>query len=303
MNDELIIKQHNAISRASYNMPATLRKIIFVVMALTELNKDKIKEVELTLADLVDYLDLSRGGNTYKILEDSIESAMKQIITLDTGDGWVKFQWLSKAKHIKSRDVYKFKLHEDLKDYVLNLKKDFALWAIPRIGQLQGKYAIHIFELVMSMSGKSGKDGNEEGCWYYEIYITDLRKKFEIGKKEYARTSNLRTRVIDNPVEEINQAQIGIHITPKYIYKRRHLDSVIFNVKRIKKGDMKIVNPVTKTEVEDSNFVDKHEERFNQILEDLMKQQELPFSSGNTYTRNSILRKEAIDTLRKELQS
>lgn len=273
------LRQAHEISRSSYMMPASNRKLIFFAMAFCEIKDDKFQTVEVESNDILHALGMSRGGETYNLLKSITKETRGQVFTIENEDGYEHFTWLSQCQYVKSRDIFKFRLDDSLIQYVKDLKSHFSMIPLHAVGKLQGKYAIRLFELVLSNAGFEGKNGNKKGEWWYEDTIDMLRHRFEIQPNEYTRMTNFRTRVIDDPIKEINRSEIGIHITPEYIRKGKFLKAVRFNVKRVKTSDPRMVSPVTQTENEYEEIKRQHPDLFKKYLAEELQQDSFDFIS------------------------
>lgn len=94
-----------------------------------------------------------------------------------------------------------------------------------------------------------------------------LRKLLMIEDNEYPRTSNFRMRVVDDPVQEINEAYIGIRIKVDYEYKGRELHAFWFHVERIGHDDPKPRNPATQGELDQEPWMEANPKAWEERLE------------------------------------
>lgn len=271
--------QSHQISRASYSMPVMHRRLIYLLMSQVRPTDNDMPEVEMSIGDIARALGLGDGGRQYEEIRAATRGALSHVLDLDTDDGWVQFQWLSRCRYIKTRDAVKLKLHDDLKPFVIELQSAFSMLSIADISQLQGRHALRLFELIMSNKGFAGKNGNKPGCWYYDAEFAHLRNLLRIAPNEYALTKNFRVRVIDGPVKEINDANLGIRVECDYdrFRKGRQLLGVRLNVKTLKKGDPRPVQPATQTELDEESLITAYPARFDYLLSEERKNGCLPF--------------------------
>ena len=209
--------QPNQISRASYMMPILQRRLIYLAMAQIRLDDTDLLSMEMSIGNVMCALNMEKSEKTYEEIRATIRGLMEQTFEIEDFQEWKVFHWLHNVVYDKKKDTIKIRLHNDLKPYLLALKEVFTLIKINDITKLQSKYALRIFELIMSRKEQKNKQGN----WWYDTEFEHLRHLFKIEKNEYKLTNNFRRWVIDNPVKEINQAEIGIHITPDYTSFRR----------------------------------------------------------------------------------
>lgn len=132
------------------------------------------------------------------------------------------------------------------------------------------------FELVKSREGQTDK----KGFWFYDITFDELRHLFKIGPNEYPRTGDFRTRVIDDPIAEINDADVGIHLEADYepFRKGRRLFGVHMKCRKIGRNDPRPV-AAAKDDQEEKAYRElppERQARVDEIAAMLKKQGELP---------------------------
>ena len=203
-NEDYALQAH-AISRSAYSMPVLLRRLVYLVMAQARPQDKGFMEITMSVGSISRALEMGDHGIVYERIRSCVIDGLKQMLEIQQPNGdWVAFQWLAKAEYVKAKDAITIRLHEELRPYVLDLQKAYASIAIADISRLQGRYSLRIFELVMSRKGQT-----IAGKWYYEAELSELRRIFKIGANEYRMTADFRKRVIETPIREINEAEIG----------------------------------------------------------------------------------------------
>ena len=294
--------QANSISQAAYIMQASLRKLIFLTMARVDPKKEKMC-ITLTAAEACKALGID-GGAQRQSLRDAFATVQSQVIQIENeSGGWKQHNWFFDSEYIPESDELKIQIHPNLRCYVVDLQNKFAVFAISDIGKLQGKYSLRIFELAMSYSGYSGKQGNKKNEWWFQYSIEELRHLFML-QNEYKRTGDFRTNAIDRPIKEINKADIGISIEVEYIREGRKLAGIKFNCRKTTKESLRDVNPTPVIEEDkDEILIKKHKELFENLLKEESKNQdELPFSIGSESLRDLAARGRAIKRLKEKLK-
>ena len=293
------VLQSHSISRSAYIMPSSTRKLIFAAMhfAVPSSPQDINSPLyaEMSSQEILGVLGLKSGGSQYKLIKEAFKGAMKQVLEVETETGWKMFHWIKKAQYNSEIDTYFIDFSQDLTQYISDVKKQFTLFPLEAIGKLQGKYSMRIYELVMSMSGMAGKDGNKRNEWFYQVELSELRNLFKVGN-QYPRTNNFRARVIDQPIEEINKADIGIRVTPEYIRRRKTLYAVKFKVRMVRTGDPKPVNLTTETIKENEELINAYPKKWK-MLYDLHKSQGYMFNV-DPETQEEMTKEVAIKELK-----
>jgi plasmid replication initiation protein len=245
-------------------------RLIYLAMAQVRPGDDELAPVEMKVSDIAQALEMDWHSANVEI-RGCVTGIMSKVINIDTETGWKQFNWLHEAEYDKTRKVLHIQLHENLKPYILDLQKAFHIYTIADISKLQSRYAQRIFELIMANHGLAGKGkdewGRQQGHWYVDLQFDAIRQLFEIQPEKYKLKKDLRVYVVDNPIREINNAGLGVHITcdyEKWRFRRR-LDGVRLLCENIKKGE-RIVSPATRTEEDEEAFISANQELYDSEL-------------------------------------
>jgi hypothetical protein len=183
-------------------------------------------------------------------------------------------------------------LGEALKQF----KKAYAKINLLDLGKIQSRYAIRFFELAMSYSGFAGQDGNNPGEWYLSYTLAELRKLFGIDKSKYKVTKDFRVFVIENPIEEINAAGIGLEITPEYVRQGRFLVGARFRCRYTGREEPLPAAPVSEAAREEVRIRAAYPEEYQAYLDEERKKP-LPEWENNPELRESVYASRAIRRL------
>ena len=261
-----IVNQSNQVSRASYIMPVVARRLIFLAMAQVRNGSD---DRSFTMPVAAVLKSLGMADNRGDEIREITKKLMSEVLDIETDDGWVQFQWVNKARYLrlKTGHTLSLTLSEDILPYAKTLQRHFHQFKIADIAKLQGRYALRLFELISANQGYAGKEGNPPGVWFFQATIEELRKFLALHPTEYPRVDNLRKRVIDAPVDEINKANLGLRITVEYGRQGKYLTAIKFICTLESKGEPKSVNPkpATETEIENLSNRSKNPEKWQEF--------------------------------------
>jgi plasmid replication initiation protein len=212
-----------------------------MAMACMTMQGDDNYTVEFSAADFATAIGQNindLGSKSKKVLLDAVSECAKSIIKINMPDGtWEAYAWfvhssLSKFNsdkwnwhNAKIKMTFNYKLADILKEF----KKAYSKITLVDLGKLQSSYAIRYYETAMSSSGLAGKRGNKRGEWFFELSIDMIRELFDIDAAKYKLTSNFRTFVIDEPLDDLNAADIGLQIEAKYAREGKRLVGARFN--------------------------------------------------------------------------
>jgi plasmid replication initiation protein len=228
----------NVIVWGTYMLSATSQQLISMAMKAAHKVRGKIKGIESTMmsqfsmAEFCAALNIEDSGDKRQRVNEAIDSMASSFITYkDENNEEHRYPWILDASIDGSWTKITIYFNPVLTPHILDLKKNYTRLSLEYIGKLQSRYAIRFYKLALSRSGFAGKNGNKPEEWIVSlIYFDELRKMFEISPDEYKeRTNNFKKYVIENPIKEINEGCVGIHIRPEYKRERRRLVGVIFH--------------------------------------------------------------------------
>jgi len=251
------VLQHNAISRSIYSMSTTARRLVAMAMSYLPMDGSNYK-VEFTVKEYMESIGLTKGTKQIIDLINAVRECISSFIEIQRPNGSLSvYTWFSEATlqvllpnpDDDSINDIPFRLSEEPEIFqnfariyntiemefnpklgaaLQEFKKAYAKIDLANLGALTSRYAIRYYEIAMSEAGFKGKNGNKAGEWYFEYTIPELRTLFALPGEKYPRTGDFRIYCIDNPIEDLNAANIGLYITPEYIRKGKYLAGVKF---------------------------------------------------------------------------
>jgi plasmid replication initiation protein len=259
--------------------------------------------VEFTASDFLQCLCMEDGSKTRDLILRSVCECSECTIKISDNKNFTVYPWFSKcgisAKDnlFITLDKIKMSFNPLLAEAIGDFRKQYAKINLKDFGKLQGKYAIRIYEFCLSFKGYAGKEGNAPAEWFTPCQkIEDIRILFDVDPKKYKVTGDFRKFVIDNPVEEINRANIGIRIEVEYRRERRKLAGIIFNCRYLKKDEPIKIHPATETGKAEEKLINDHLEEFEELKKKALKEQ--PALTGLNYDREKYAEDIALEILR-----
>jgi plasmid replication initiation protein len=189
-----------------------------------------------TFTDFCKAIGYGDGGEQYKIFREAVRECLQSIISIETEPDqkgkkkWKEFTWFSVAEYDEASGNAKMTFSSELAEFLAALKWMYARINLKDLGELQSRYAIHLFEIAMSYRSLAGRGGNRGETWYFERGFPDeIRQILGVGKDVYKDNHLLKQKVIDKPVKEINEAGIGVMITPTTVKQGRRIVAIRFD--------------------------------------------------------------------------
>ena len=248
-----ILKIPNNFLRASYKCSATTQRMYFYSI-FKYISSDKNQNsVSFSFSDFFSDLNLKDGQKTRTLIKESANESLDMKIVLEDNEKQYEVtNVFQSAKCVFTETTFSFKFTEDMKIFLDTLKEiGFSLFEINDLGKLKSFYALRYYLVALSFKGFKGKKGNEKNSWFFEYSVEDLRKLFDIQDNEYTQIGPFRNIVVDLPLKELNERNLGIQIVCTPIKKGRKITGFHFDC--IDSTHIAKVNENNCVYIEDSN--------------------------------------------------
>jgi plasmid replication initiation protein len=236
------VLQHNAISRGAQGLSATARKLAAMAMALLPTDLSTLT-ASFTFSDFGKAIGYGDGGEQYKIFRAAVRECLQSILSIETEldkngkKKWKEFTWFTVAEFDEATGQARMTFSSELAEFLVALKWMYAKINLKDLGELQSRYALHLFEIAMSYRSLVGRGGNRSETWYFERGFPDeLRHIMGVAKNAYKDNHVLKQKVIEGPVKEINAAGIGLEITPTTVKQGRRIVGIRFYCKQMERA-------------------------------------------------------------------
>lgn len=230
MSNDLVVMD-NAVINAAYELSVNEQRLILSAMAQIP----KGEPVDAKHAYCVTRDDFIRLGvhpdTVAREIRNASKDLMKKSLFIDTEVGELEFHWLSevlrydknaeeklKAKYPNPEDYSKYiqmlraynlmdslmpsdddnvvvrlVFNERIVPFLSELRRNFTQFNIEDVAGFSSSYSMRIYQAMMQFKSTG----------YRKIKLTDLRYMLALGSK-YEATKDLKVRVIDTAVKEIN---------------------------------------------------------------------------------------------------
>lgn len=253
-----ILKIPNNFLRASYKCSATTQRMYFYSI-FKYISSDKNQNsVSFSFSDFFSDLNLKDGQKTRTLIKESANEILDMKIVLEDNEKQYEVtNVFQSAKCVFTETTFSFKFTEDMKIFLDTLKEiGFSLFEINDLGKLKSFYALRYYLVALSFKGFKGKKGNEKNSWFFEYSVEDLRKLFDIQDNEYTQIGPFRNIVVDLPLKELNERNLGIQIVCTPVKKGRKITGFHFDC--IDSTHIAKINENNCVYIEDSNKNNKN---------------------------------------------
>ena len=192
-----IVVKSNDLIEASYRLSLNEQRLILYMASKIKKDDSDFRIVKVAVKEFADTFGLDYK-NIYKEMRKVTKSLTSKSISIkshksDKSDGYLHIAWLSSAEYING--TLELEFSEKMKPHLLELKNNFSQYALGEFVRFTSVYSIRLYQILKRYVGF--RDGSK----YY--LLEDLRRILELEKK-YPKYSNLKRRVIQAAIDEIN---------------------------------------------------------------------------------------------------
>ncbi len=235
------IVEHNDLITSVAKMDKTPLKIFeLAVSCIDTENLPKDNTIYLSKAELFTFFKVDDNGKHTRFKE-AISKMQEQAffeVREEAGKGF-KFRRILPIPTVEWTDYddkVMIRFNQDIMPYLIELKQNFTQYALSDLIDLNSKYSIILYKwLSMSYnqyehySAKGGRRADQvEAYRNPSISMQELRTITDTTTK-YERFTKFETRVLREPLEEIN-THTHFNVTYEKVKKGRSIDSIVFHI-------------------------------------------------------------------------
>lgn len=226
LNGDLPIYISNKIIEAHFSLPLGEQRLLYAYISKLSEEHMEFPELEISAKEFADMMGFADPN--YKEIKLHVEKLMDRRLEIETEEEWVTFHWFTVARYRKREGRLKLKIHDELKPYLLRLKREFTRLISRQVMQFRSVYSIRVYML----------------CKQYQsigkrlIGVDELRKKLGIETGQYKLYGHLKSRVLEQAQKEIN-ALSDIEIQFDEIKQARKVTEIIFLINHNVKNEVK----------------------------------------------------------------
>lgn len=220
-----IRKANELIQKSRFDLTTQQQKVVlYLISQITPFDED-FKKYEFDIREFckVCGVDYDNGGN-YELIKQQIKKIADKSV-------WIKLEneeetllrWIEKPYINKKSGKIKIKLDEDMKPYLLQLKKNYTQYDLIYTLHFKSKYSIRLYEVIKSIHY------NELETFKRYYTIEEIRSLLGVEDGKLLDWKNLRARVLQTAITEINNYS-DKHIEPEWIKRGNKVVGVEFTI-------------------------------------------------------------------------
>ena len=153
VKDQRVVKSNDLIQKSRFDLSLQEQKIILYLISQITPYDEEFKLYEFSITDFCKIcgIDHTSGGN-YADLKNAIKEISDKSIWISIDhDQETLLRWIEKPYLNKRSGTIKIRLDEDMKPYLLQLKKNFTTYELIFTLRFRSKYSIRLYELISSI--------------------------------------------------------------------------------------------------------------------------------------------------------
>lgn len=220
MKKELIVVQRNSFIRGDFsNLEIRDMKILKLLVSKVNATGDKFNDYYYITKDEVRLFQFNER-NIHSYIKTSLRRLSSVFIVVKNDDKEeVEISLVGKIIYDKKNGIYKVPLSPDLKEYLLDIKKEFTKYNLSNLVYLTRKEQLKLYEYLKSISFE-----------VFVISIDNLKTIMEINKKSFESFFNFHKKLKET-ISTINEAT-DISVKFKIVKENNQSKNVQFTIKR-----------------------------------------------------------------------
>jgi plasmid replication initiation protein len=198
----LTVVKSNKVVEASYMLSLAEQRVLLACIAQIDSTAVLTEEYrfEVTAFGVANLAGLENLSNTYRDLKKSSEKLYERSVIIDDPDPdnpkitQRKTRWISTIDYVPGEGKVVLSFALGIIPYLSQLSREFTKYKLKHVARFESVYSIRLYELLVQWNSSGER----------EIEVEWLKNQFQVGEK-YSRLVDLKKRVIDPAVEEINK--------------------------------------------------------------------------------------------------
>ena len=270
LKDRNIVKKKNDLILGKEDLTLMEKKFLLLIIAQIDKEDQELKEYKVSILDLKEKLGIE--GELYSKVYQMSKKLMKKTIEIKKPDSdeWEMYVWCPTMKYKKGELTCK--LNEDLKPFLLDLKKNFTKYNLKYVLGFKSAYSIKLYELLKTFEYVGEK----------EFLLEELQDIFKVPKslKVYG---DFKRKTLNVARAEIN-LKSDLNIEFKEIKKGKKVVAIKF---LINKADETKNKAKLKEYIKLCDCPEQQKKELKQVLIKHLDKDEDVITSNIQYANNS----------------
>lgn len=228
--DKSFIKQHNAITSGRYEYSSCMLDILFMVLALMDVNRQDKREYQIYVNDIETIT--GRKWN-YQQLREATESIGSRMFEIETPQSLKQLWLFSSVEYLIGTGSFVVKINEDAMPYFFELKNNFTMLHLKSVLSCTSKYAKRLYAIACQW--------RTAGSVTFDII--ELKRMLGLinkkGEEQFERISDFKKFVLETAKQQINE-HTDITIQYELIKRGRSYEKVRLYINKINTSNLEL---------------------------------------------------------------
>lgn len=277
----------NALINASYNLELVEQRLILLSIIEARLKGKGItpdNKLTITASSYMNHFNTNRNAS-YKALKEACNNLFERqfsfIEKTDKGDKIVRTRWVSQVAYLENEAVVELVFSPAVAPLITLLEKNFTSYELEQVAELNSKYAVRLYEIIVAWRS-AGKTPM--------IAIDELRDRLGVLDDEYTELKNLKARVVDFSINQINKST-DIIVSYEQHKQGRKIIGFTFIIKQKQKTLPNKTERDPKNIDMFSGFTDLERQTIQQRIDEHIERLETKGETVGEYWRENITKK------------
>ena len=239
-------------NREFFGLDIYQAKMLYYLISKIKREDTVFNKETISFVDYMHLMGIPRAGSYYAAIDASISKLMHlQFSIIDEAENKTKYyRWIQSGCVVdRENRLIHIQLDHELKQYLLNLDKEFTAFELGFICDMKNKYAIRLYEYLHSMRNLNKPVNIKKERFVKEFADNKYGKSFEILNRVIIPALNEINAVTDltvDCIERKKKARNGKYMTAGYSFvikpknwKDREAIIDTWNISPDKKSEMK----------------------------------------------------------------
>lgn len=191
-----LVVQSNQLIEQPFRL--TSKEHLLVRWFISKIQKDdtNFQVYRLKISDYMRLIGI-KSGSEYKYIKEITKGLSNKGFSIKTDKGELQLNWFASAEYIDNEGIVEIEFSSKLKPYLIQLKECYTSSPFGFYTDMKCQYSFNLFDLLNRFMNSTNKTR------YFTI--DDFRQKLSIEEHEYSLYADLKKRVINPAIEEINK--------------------------------------------------------------------------------------------------
>lgn len=197
-----VVKSNALIQKSRFDLTVQQQKILLLLISRIKPEQEAFELTRFTISEICEAIGIEYNGKNNRDIKEALQrlsdkSMWIKIPSTEDKDAEVLVRWIAKAVILPNVNYVDILFDEDLKPFLLDLKKQYTQYRLFWTLAMKSKYSIRLYELLKSFENYANNTNQDVQC-----SLDFLKSSMGI---DYERWVDIRRFVIEPALVEINE--------------------------------------------------------------------------------------------------